>query len=87
MKTIRAQNPLAAARRFHRRGMGWASPSVRADSRRPLSDRFLSALCPLSAVLLLLLTGCHHLGPKTVAVDRFDYGTAIPDSSTRSPYL
>ena len=26
------------------------------------------------------LTGCAHLGPKTVAVDRFDYGTAIADS-------
>src|SRR5512140_1472986 len=29
---------------------------------------------------LLLLTGCTHLGPKTVAVDRFDYSTAIADS-------
>jgi hypothetical protein len=26
------------------------------------------------------LTGCHHLGPTTVAVDRFDYSTAIGDS-------
>ena len=26
------------------------------------------------------LTGCTHLGPKTVAVDRFDYSTAIADS-------
>ena len=26
---------------------------------------------------LLTLTGCTHLGPKTVAVDRFDYGTPI----------
>ena len=25
-------------------------------------------------------TGCKHLGPKTVAVDRFDYSTAIADS-------
>ena len=25
-------------------------------------------------------TGCTHLGPKTVAMDRFDYGTAIADS-------
>jgi len=25
-------------------------------------------------------TGCTHLGPKTVAVDRFDYSTAIADS-------
>jgi hypothetical protein len=28
----------------------------------------------------LVLTGCQHIGPKTVAVDRFDYGTAIADS-------
>lgn len=34
----------------------------------------------LSLVLALALTGCKHLGPKTVAVDRFDYGTAIADS-------
>jgi hypothetical protein len=27
-----------------------------------------------------LATGCTHLGPKTIAVDRFDYGTAIGDS-------
>ena len=25
-------------------------------------------------------TGCAHLGPKTIAVDRFDYSTAIADS-------
>jgi hypothetical protein len=29
---------------------------------------------------LLAATGCKHLGPKTVAVDRFDYSTAIADS-------
>ncbi len=36
----------------------------------------------LSAALAgaLALTGCTHLGPKTVAVDRFDYSTAIADS-------
>src|ERR1017187_5457085 len=38
------------------------------------------------AVLILALacglaaTGCKHLGPRTVAVDRFDYSTAIADS-------
>jgi hypothetical protein len=33
----------------------------------------------LSVLLLSLfaLSGFTHLGPKTVAVDRFDYGTAI----------
>lgn len=28
----------------------------------------------------MVLTGCTHLGPKTVTVDRFDYSTAIADS-------
>src|SRR5688500_2754702 len=27
-----------------------------------------------------VLTGCTHLGPGTVAVDRFDYSTAIADA-------
>jgi hypothetical protein len=27
-----------------------------------------------------LLTGCVHLGPKTIPVDRFDYSTAVADS-------
>jgi len=39
---------------------------------------------PIAAFCFLLsaffLTGCSHLGPKTVAVDRFDYSTAIADS-------
>jgi len=30
--------------------------------------------------LVWLCTGCQHLGPRTVAVDRFDYSTAIADS-------
>ena len=38
-----------------------------------------AGVCRTSA-FLLLLTGCTHLGPKTVAVDRFDYSTAIADS-------
>jgi hypothetical protein len=29
---------------------------------------------------LALFTGCAHLGPKTISVDRFDYSTAIADS-------
>jgi hypothetical protein len=28
----------------------------------------------------VMLTGCTHLGPQTVATDRFDYSTAIADS-------
>jgi hypothetical protein len=34
----------------------------------------------LLALPLLAAAGCTHLGPKTVAVDRFDYSTAIADS-------
>ena len=34
-------------------------------------------LCLASAVVFV---GCTHMGPRTVAVDRFDYGTAIADS-------
>ncbi|MFO1459396.1 MAG: hypothetical protein U1G08_08295 [Verrucomicrobiota bacterium] len=35
---------------------------------------------PLLLALLPALSGCHHLGPKTVAVDRYDYSAAIADS-------
>ena len=38
---------------------------------------------PFLAVALIgaaALTGCTHLGPQTVAADRFDYSTAITDS-------
>jgi hypothetical protein len=31
-------------------------------------------------ILAALLVGCAHIGPKTVAVDRSDYGTTIADS-------
>jgi hypothetical protein len=34
----------------------------------------------LASALSLALTGCAHLGPRTVAVDRFDYSSAIADS-------
>jgi hypothetical protein len=33
-----------------------------------------------AVVGVLSLSGCTHLGPQTVAVDRFDYSTAIADS-------
>ena len=36
---------------------------------------FARCLC-----IAIVLTGCTHLGPRTVAVDRFDYSTAIGDS-------
>jgi hypothetical protein len=34
----------------------------------------------IAAALVIALTGCSHLGPKTVAVDRFEYSTAIAES-------
>src|SRR5512141_351425 len=33
-----------------------------------------------AALVALITAGCAHLGPQTVAVDRFDYSTAIGDS-------
>jgi hypothetical protein len=32
------------------------------------------------AAVVAIFTGCTHLGPRSVAVDRFDYSTAIADS-------
>ena len=37
-------------------------------------------LLAVALVAAAASTGCSHLGPKTVAVDRFDYSTAIGDS-------
>ncbi len=37
-------------------------------------------LLTLALVGAVALTGCQHLGPKTVAVDRSDYGAAIAES-------
>ena len=34
----------------------------------------------LTTIALIFLTGCSHIGPKTVPRDRFDYNTAIADS-------
>jgi hypothetical protein len=48
-------------------------------SRRPSPITRHRPLC-LSLAAAVLFTGCAHLGPKTVAVDRVDYSTAIADS-------
>lgn len=48
--------------------------------QRPLVTGRLAAFFALSSVLIFIATGCKHLGPKTVAVDRFDYSAAIADS-------
>lgn len=34
----------------------------------------------ISVLFLLILCGCSHIGPQTVARDRFDYNSAIADS-------
>ncbi len=34
----------------------------------------------ITIIMILLITGCTHIGPKTVPRDRFDYNTAIADS-------
>ena len=39
-----------------------------------------SVILTVLSLSLLALAGCTHLGPKTVAGDRFDYSTAIADS-------
>jgi hypothetical protein len=58
------------------------SPPV-TDQRSLISDHWPLVHRRLPLLLSLLFTfgaGCAHLGPKTVAVDRFDYSTAIADS-------
>jgi hypothetical protein len=40
----------------------------------------VSHLFSVALLSLASLTGCAHIGPKTVAVDRFDYSAAIADS-------
>src|SRR5512146_472286 len=42
-----------------------------------MSKRMILAV---ALAALVAGAGCAHLGPKTVAVDRFDYSTAIADS-------
>ena len=42
--------------------------------------RFSATACLTLAAAGLLFTGCHSIGPRTVATDRFDYSSAIADS-------
>jgi hypothetical protein len=46
----------------------------------PRSRRLEVRATVLLACAAALFTGCKHLGPKTIPVDRFDYSTAIADS-------
>ena len=60
------------------------NPGTERMNKRPMSALKISASNRLSSVFcslgLLAATGCQHLGPRSVAVDRFDYSTAIADS-------
>lgn len=52
-----------------------------APERRRAVRRFLACLnFGVWVGISALLTGCSHLGPKTIPVDRFDYSSAIADS-------
>ena len=55
-----------------------ATAPLVSDHRSLITD--YSSLVSLCLLVLTLVTGCTHLGPRTVAVDRFDYSTAIADS-------
>ena len=87
MRTTRTQNLLAVVHRCQTRAMGWACHSLRADSRMLPFNRFLSALCPLSSVLFLLLTGCRSIGPATMPRDRSGYSDALSESWKRQTLL
>ena len=53
------------------------------SGRRRTVSRLHSFACVKFGLWLgmaTLLTGCRHLGPKTIPVDRFDYSSAIADS-------
>ena len=45
--------------------------------RQPSSTRRWSRFVAGAALLLI---GCTHIGPSTVARDRFDFGTAVAES-------
>jgi hypothetical protein len=55
-----------------------------AQGREPCGARVASCcgrgLLAIALLAAVVSTGCTHIGPGTVAVDRFDYSTAIADS-------
>src|SRR6188472_739605 len=62
------KTPACQHRRVHRRVVGRRSHYLAATKL---------GLCLVAAAMF---AGCAHLGPSSVAVDRFDYSTAIADS-------
>lgn len=68
-----------------RRGGENHNQRLKAETPNLIRNRFMSIFranyrFALAALLAVALTGCTHIGPQTVAVDRFDYCTAIGDS-------
>jgi hypothetical protein len=55
---------------------------LRHPRRFPMSSALRRAPLELALSLgaLVALTGCAHIGPRTIPVDRFDYSTAVADS-------
>lgn len=47
---------------------------------KTLYAHYTTALGAFTLACGLALTGCTHLGPRTIPLDRFDYSTAIADS-------
>ena len=39
-----------------------------------------NTICTVAALAVVALAGCTHLGPRTIAVDRFDYSSAVAES-------
>ena len=68
----RARHSVCAGIDSSRNGAhGVTCPAIRRNSA--------TRLCALFA-MAVLFTGCHSIGPHTVATDRFDYSSAIADS-------
>ncbi len=57
------------------------NPALR--ERRYVTAAHRRYLVPSAIISLLLLAGCTAQGPKNVPEDRFNYGEAIAESSTR----
>jgi hypothetical protein len=53
---------------------------IRLTMTKPIHPIRLSATTCLSLAAAVLFTGCKHLGPKSIAIDRFDYSSSNADS-------
>ncbi len=73
-------NLFGGARHSVRAAFGRTADGTHGVTRPTISSGWQFFNFAFLIFISLLLTGCTHLGPKTVAVDRFDYSTAIADS-------